>query len=117
MALQVSRIAWESVGSTVQLVVPPLTAGDHKGNMGRIGVIGGSVDYCGAPYYAAMSALKFGADLSWVYCSQSSAIPIKSYSPELIVVPFYDDQVVLNMDSNDREAFNAEVSSMMRTDA
>lgn len=39
-------------------VVPPLTAEKHKGEAGRIGVIGGSKDYTGAPYFAAITALK-----------------------------------------------------------
>jgi NAD(P)H-hydrate repair Nnr-like enzyme with NAD(P)H-hydrate dehydratase domain len=72
-------------------VVPPLTSSVYKGMMGRIGVIGGSKDYTGAPFYAAEGALKFGSDLSFVYTSTSAAIPIKCYSPELMVTPFYDD--------------------------
>jgi ATP-dependent NAD(P)H-hydrate dehydratase len=71
-------------------LVPPLDSSSYKGQMGRIGVIGGSPDYSGAPYYAAESALKFGADLSFVFCAKQAAIPIKSYSPELMVTPFYD---------------------------
>jgi ATP-dependent NAD(P)H-hydrate dehydratase len=31
--------------------------GRRKGNNGRIGVIGGSEEYTGAPYYAAISTL------------------------------------------------------------
>jgi hypothetical protein len=80
--------------------------------MGRIGVIGGSIDYSGAPYYAAIAALKMGADLSWVYCSQAAAVPIKSYSPELIVVPFYEDNVVFEMDyAKNADEFTIEVES------
>eukprot|EP01032_Pedospumella_encystans_P016507 gene16507-18834_t len=92
MSLQVLKFAWPDVAALTLNVVPPLDASSHKGTMGRVGVVGGSKDYCGAPYYAAVSALKFGADLSWVYCSQEAAIPIKSYSPELMVTPFYDDK-------------------------
>lgn len=110
MTLQVVRFTWANVASSVQQIVPPLTFSEHKGSMGRIGVIGGSVDYCGAPYYAAMSAIKLGADLAWVYCSEAAAIPIKSYSPELIVTPFYDDENMLTMDSSiEPERFKAEV--------
>lgn len=92
MSLQVLKFALPDVTALTLNVVPPLDASSHKGTMGRVGVVGGSKDYCGAPYYAAVSALKFGADLSWVYCSQEAAIPIKSYSPELMVTPFYDDK-------------------------
>lgn len=30
----------------------------HKGQAGRIGIIGGSLEYTGAPYYAGISALR-----------------------------------------------------------
>ena len=43
--------------------------------------------HSGAPYYAAISSLKAGADLSHVYCMEAAASVIKSYSPELIVHP------------------------------
>lgn len=62
----------------------------HKGEAGRIGIIGGSSEYTGAPYYAGIAALKFGCDLVHIFCTQSAAIPIKCYSPELIVHPLLD---------------------------
>lgn len=57
---------------------------------GRIAVVGGSYEYCGAPFYAAKSTLRAGADLAFVFCTQAAATPIKSYSPELIVLPCLD---------------------------
>lgn len=91
MTMRIVKVAWPVVESLVRMVVPPLSEAGHKGTMGRIGVIGGSADYSGAPYYAAVSALKMGADLSWVYCSEKGSIPIKSYSPELMATPFYSE--------------------------
>lgn len=38
-------------------IIPEL-CGKHKGEAGKIGVIGGSIDYTGAPYFAAITALK-----------------------------------------------------------
>ncbi|XP_020920752.1 ATP-dependent (S)-NAD(P)H-hydrate dehydratase isoform X1 [Sus scrofa] len=79
--------------NTLQLVrniIPPLTTKKHKGQDGRIGVVGGCREYTGAPYFAAISALKVGADLSHVFCTQEAAPVIKSYSPELIVHPVLD---------------------------
>jgi ATP-dependent NAD(P)H-hydrate dehydratase len=70
--------------------VPQLTNNMHKGEAGRIGIIGGSLEYTGAPYYAGISALKVGCDLVHIFCPASAAIPIKSYSPELIVHPLLD---------------------------
>jgi len=69
--------------------VPVLRPELHKGQMGRIAVIGGSPDYTGAPYYSGEAALRFGADLSSIYCALEASGPIKSYSPEVMVTPFY----------------------------
>lgn len=61
----------------------------HQGQMGRIGVIGGSDDYTGAPYYASKAALLFGGDLVFVFCAAEALVPIKSYSPEFMVTALY----------------------------
>ena len=82
---------YSSIKEFSKSIVPILQKSLHKGQNGKIGVIGGSIEYTGAPYYSAMSALRFGGDLSMIYSSESAAIPIKSYSPELIVTPFYSD--------------------------
>ncbi|EDS26411.1 conserved hypothetical protein [Culex quinquefasciatus] len=71
-------------------IVPHLETTRHKGQAGRIGVVGGSLEYTGAPYFAAISALKVGADLVHVFCPQAAAQVIKSYSAELIVHPLLD---------------------------
>ncbi|XP_036324646.1 ATP-dependent (S)-NAD(P)H-hydrate dehydratase [Rhagoletis pomonella] len=80
---------------TRSTVVPTLNATDgvnqrHKGQAGRIGVIGGSLEYTGAPYFSAISAMRVGADLAHVFCQRDAAVVIKSYSPELIVHPLLD---------------------------
>ncbi|XP_034550457.1 ATP-dependent (S)-NAD(P)H-hydrate dehydratase isoform X2 [Notolabrus celidotus] len=76
--------------SLAKSIVPPLTSKKHKGQDGRIGIIGGCQEYTGAPYFAAISALKAGGDLSHVFCTKDAATVIKSYSPELIVHPVLD---------------------------
>uniref|UniRef100_A0A672GWB3 ATP-dependent (S)-NAD(P)H-hydrate dehydratase n=1 Tax=Salarias fasciatus TaxID=181472 RepID=A0A672GWB3_SALFA len=80
----------DDILSLVKTIIPPLTSKKHKGQDGRIGIIGGCQDYTGAPYFAAISALKVGADLSHVFCTKDAATVIKSYSPELIVHPVLD---------------------------
>ncbi|XP_041984328.1 ATP-dependent (S)-NAD(P)H-hydrate dehydratase-like [Aricia agestis] len=69
-----------------KLVVPDLE-GTRKGDSGKIAVVGGSAKYTGAPYFAAISALKVGADLVYVITTEEAASVIKSYSPDLIVIP------------------------------
>lgn len=61
--------------------------GSIKGQNGKVAVIGGCFEYTGAPYYAAIAALRSGSDLAHIFCTKSAGIPIKSYSPEIIVHP------------------------------
>eukprot|EP00580_Thalassiosira_gravida_P017338 CAMPEP_0201667866 /NCGR_PEP_ID=MMETSP0494-20130426/17134_1 /ASSEMBLY_ACC=CAM_ASM_000839 /TAXON_ID=420259 /ORGANISM="Thalassiosira gravida, Strain GMp14c1" /LENGTH=424 /DNA_ID=CAMNT_0048148025 /DNA_START=195 /DNA_END=1469 /DNA_ORIENTATION=- len=68
---------------------PPLTPSSHKGSHGRIAIFGGSEKYAGAPYYAAQSALHAGIDLATVFCAKEASVPIKCYSPELMVQGVY----------------------------
>lgn len=75
--------------------IPILSSSLHKGECGRIAVIGGSPLYTGAPYFAAISALRLGADLVHVFCQKEAASAIKSYSPELIVHPVLDSPNVV----------------------
>ncbi|KAI9023275.1 Ribokinase-like protein [Hyaloraphidium curvatum] len=72
----------------VRKFIPPLTNQLHKGQAGRVAVVGGSEDYTGAPFFAAISTLKLGSDLCHVFCEQNAGLVIKSYSAELIVHPY-----------------------------
>lgn len=64
-----------------------LTTNLHKGQNGRVTIIGGSEAYTGAPYFSAMASLRMGVDLVQVICKPKASTPIKCYSPELIVRP------------------------------
>ncbi|KAI4462458.1 atp-dependent (s)-nad(p)h-hydrate dehydratase family member [Holotrichia oblita] len=77
-------------------LAPPLNTGRYKGQAGRIGIFGGSLEYTGAPYFSAITALKVGADLVHVFCCKDAATVIKSYSPELIVHPLLDVEDAVN---------------------
>ena len=76
---------------TIKNIFPKLDNSKHKGQCGRIGVIGGSREYTGAPYFAGMAALRFGSDLVHIFCTENAGISIKCYSPELIVHPILND--------------------------
>ncbi|CAN6450524.1 unnamed protein product [Victoria cruziana] len=78
-------------GKILRKITPDLEPGRYKGQAGKIAVIGGCREYTGAPYFAAISALKIGADLSHVFCTKDAATVIKSYSPELIVHPVLEE--------------------------
>ena len=68
----------------------------HKGNNGRVLVVGGSKDYSGAPAIAGMAAIGAGADLVYVMAPQMAAEAIKSTSPDLIVKSLEGDKLTLN---------------------
>ncbi|KAF2397406.1 Ribokinase-like protein [Trichodelitschia bisporula] len=72
----------------VHKMVPPMLETFHKGQLGRVAVIGGSEDYTGAPYFSAMASAKLGCDMSHVICSPPASATIKSYSPNLMVHPY-----------------------------
>lgn len=70
--------------------LPPADPARRKGQSGRLGVVGGSEEYSGAPYFVGISMMRAGADLAHIFCQQSAATAIKCYSPELIVHPLLD---------------------------
>ncbi|XP_075236968.1 NAD(P)HX dehydratase [Lycorma delicatula] len=79
-------------------LLPELRADNHKGQCGRIGVFGGSLEFTGAPYYSGFSALRCGVDLVYIFCAAAAAQAIKSYSPELMVMPYLDsDNAIENI--------------------
>ena len=114
-----------ALAARVRALVPPLSNDKYKGQAGKVGVLGGCREYTGAPFFAAFSALRVGADLAHVFCTRSAAPVIKvcaravlaalspnawrrpcatqSYSPELIVHPcLLDSDDLAELDANQR---------------
>jgi hydroxyethylthiazole kinase-like uncharacterized protein yjeF len=56
----------------------------HKGDAGRVLVIGGG-PYTGAPAFTGMAAMRSGVDLVFVATPEPAALPVSVYSPNLIV--------------------------------
>lgn len=57
----------------------------HKGEFGRMLVIGGSKYYSGAPAYSSMTGINFGCDLVITYTPEVIADVLRGYSPNMIV--------------------------------
>ncbi|MEJ5292469.1 MAG: NAD(P)H-hydrate dehydratase [Candidatus Methanosuratincola sp.] len=76
----------------ISLALPPRRLHSHKGENGRLLVIGGSSRYTGAPALAAMAALRTGIDLAVVAVPRSIAREVRGYSPDLIVVPLESEE-------------------------
>ncbi|MCL5009524.1 MAG: NAD(P)H-hydrate dehydratase [Candidatus Parvarchaeota archaeon] len=59
----------------------------HKGDFGKILVIGGSEEYTGSPALVALSALRTGADTAKIFTTKRAADICASFSPEIITIP------------------------------
>ncbi|MFX0103928.1 MAG: NAD(P)H-hydrate dehydratase [Candidatus Hodarchaeota archaeon] len=57
----------------------------HKGDFGKILVIGGSKNYSGAPAYVSLAGINFGIDLVITYVPEVIANVLRSFSPNMIV--------------------------------
>ncbi|KAI1815320.1 H-hydrate dehydratase [Poronia punctata] len=77
----------KGVINKVRQMVPPMLETFHKGQLGRVAVIGGSEDYTGAPYFSAMASARLGCDMSHLICTPGAGAVIKTYSPNLMVHP------------------------------
>jgi NAD(P)H-hydrate epimerase len=65
----------------------------HKGDFGKILVIGGSLEYSGSPALVALAALRTGADMVKIIAPRRAADICASFSPELISIPFQKDHL------------------------
>jgi len=95
-------------------MVPPMLESFHKGQLGRVGVIGGSEDYTGAPYFSAMASARLGCDMSHVICTPDAGAVIKTYSPNLMVHPYMrSSKQISEKDSSAIDAAAQEVIGML----
>ncbi|MEM2897160.1 MAG: NAD(P)H-hydrate dehydratase [Candidatus Bathyarchaeia archaeon] len=58
----------------------------HKGDFGRLLIIGGSETFSGAPVLVALAALRVGVDLAYIAAPEKTAYAISSISPNLITI-------------------------------
>jgi len=67
-------------------IAKPRPSESHKGDFGRLLVIGGSETFSGAPTLVAQAALRTGADLAIIATPEKTAYAISSMSPDLIAI-------------------------------
>lgn len=82
------KIGQAEVINIAKRLVQPLLPQFHKGQAGRICVIGGCGEYAGAPYFSAHAAASIGADLVHIICGQRAGPTIQLYLPDLMVHPY-----------------------------
>ena len=78
----------------VYLAKVPRASSAHKGDFGRLLVIGGSEVYSGAPALVSLGALRTGVDLVYLAAPSTAAQAVSSMSPDLITIKL--DGVNLN---------------------
>ncbi|HJW98083.1 MAG TPA: NAD(P)H-hydrate dehydratase [Candidatus Bathyarchaeia archaeon] len=73
--------------------VKPRKPESHKGDFGRLLVIGGSETFSGAPTLVAQAALRTGVDLAYVAAPEKTARVISTLSPDLITIKLKGDHL------------------------
>jgi NAD(P)H-hydrate epimerase len=75
----------------VQAYFPKREAKSHKGDNGRVIVIGGSKDYVGAPVFSALGAVAGGADLVYLWVPKINFAASRKFTPNVLVKTFAGD--------------------------
>ncbi len=71
--------------SQVKSLLPFRDPQSHKGQNGKVLIVGGSLEYHGAPVLAGLAALHSGADLVYLYVPEVIFDPVRSLYPDFIV--------------------------------
>lgn len=77
------------------LAMKPRLPTAHKGDFGRLIVIGGSETYSGAPGLVALAALRAGCDLAYVASPREAALTISGFSPDMITIKLPGDRLTV----------------------
>ena len=80
---QIERLAGPG---DVRLVTRKRDLRAHKGDFGRVLVIGGSEVFSGAPTLVSLAALRTGVDIAYLAAPEKTARDISSFSPDLITM-------------------------------
>ena len=81
----------EIKGAGLKKLLRKREAASHKGENGRVLIIGGSADYHGAPVLAGLSAFRAGADLVYMYVPECNFDVTRAASPDFIVMKYKGD--------------------------
>jgi NAD(P)H-hydrate epimerase len=79
----------------IEEILPPRLISSRKGDNGIVLLVGGSGTYHGAPLLSSLAALRAGVDLVYTAVPKSNTSAIRSYSPNIIVLPFPHDEFTI----------------------
>lgn len=74
-------------------LIPKRDPASHKGQNGRVLIVGGSIDYYGAPVLAGLGALYSGADLVHLYVPECNFDVTRSMYPDFIVKKYAGERL------------------------
>jgi ADP-dependent NAD(P)H-hydrate dehydratase len=77
----------------VSKTMVPRSVSSRKGENGILLVVGASDIYHGAPLLSSMAGLRSGVDLVYTSVPQRNVLALRSYSPNVIVLPFPHDSL------------------------
>ncbi len=76
----------------VKAVLPKRKRNSHKGSYGKAAIVGGSLEYTGAPYLAAAGCLRSGAGYTTLYVPKSLLQSYVLALPEILLRPVCDGE-------------------------
>lgn len=85
----------EIKGNAVKKLLPKRRTDSHKGQNGRVLIVGGSRDYYGAPVLSALGALYSGCDLVYLFVPECNFDCTRSISPDFVVRSYKGDYLNL----------------------
>lgn len=74
----------EKCGPGELLLFPKLVSGRHKGENGKVAIVGGG-EFAGAPSFAGLASYRVGVDLVHLFVPSVSYPQVSSFAPELLV--------------------------------
>lgn len=74
-------------------LLPIRPAYSNKGSFGKVLVIAGSTDMCGAAYFSAKAAYHSGAGLVQIYTPQENRASLSSQLPEALITTYTPNQI------------------------
>lgn len=84
------QTAQEIQRADVGRLLPMRRRDTHKGNYGRAAIVGGCVEYTGAPYLSAAACLRAGAGYTTLFVPQKILPYYMLKAPELLLAPLND---------------------------
>lgn len=98
--------------SLVEKLLPRRDTKSHKGQNGKVLIVGGNIDFHGAPILAGLGALYSGADIVYLYVPSCNFDVTRGMYPDFIVKKF-DGDFLQEKDSDEIISFGKGCDSIL----